>query len=118
MAFKAYWIEKDTFETSNIVIAGNLDVSYTYKIIGKPELTCGMRRKYTLIITDNAGNESDNAAFTWNVVSDFEVEQIINGNQITLRVDDEKMDGNTFVLQVIADSSVMDEMEILVRGEI
>ena len=27
-------------------------------------------------------------------------------------------DGNTFVLQVIADSSVMDEMEILVRGEI
>ena len=118
VAFKAYWIEKDTFETSNIVTAGNPDVSYTYKIIGKPELTCGMRRKYTLKITDNAGNESDNAAFTWNVVSDFEVEQIINGNQITLRVDDEKMDGNTFVLQVIADSSVMDEMEILVRGEI
>ncbi len=76
-------LRKDTFETSNIVIAGNLDVSYTYKIIGKPELTCGMRRKYTLIITDNAGNESDNAAFTWNVVSDFEVEKIINGNQIT-----------------------------------
>ncbi len=118
VAFRAYWIEKDTFETSNIVTAGNPDVSYTYKIIGKPELTCGMRRKYTIKITDNAGNESDNAAFTWNVVSDFEVEQIINGNQITLRVDDEKMDGNTFVLQVIADSSVMDEMEILVRGEL
>ena len=118
VAFKAYWIEKDTFYTNHILLAGKPDVSYTYKIIGKPELTCGMRRKYTLLITDNAGNEADNAAFTWNVVSDFEVEQIINGSQITLCVDDEKMDGNTFVLQVIADSNVMDELEILVRGEI
>lgn len=52
VAFKAYWIEKDTFETSNIVITGNPDVSYTYKIIGKPELTCGIRRKYTLKIME------------------------------------------------------------------
>lgn len=118
VAFKAYWIEKDISETSAIVIAGNPNVSYTYKIIGKPELTCGIRRKYTLEITDNAGNKADNVTFTWNVLADFEVEQNINGSQITLCVDDEKMDGNTFVLQVIVDSSVMEEMEILVRGEI
>lgn len=118
VSFKAYWVEKDISETSTIVIAGNPDVSYTYKIIGKPELICGMRRKYTLKITDNAGNEADNVAFTWNVLADFEVEQIINGSQITLCVDDEKMDGNRFVLQVIVDSSVMEEMEILVRGEL
>lgn len=118
VSFKAYWIEKDTFETSDIVIAGNPDVSYTYKIIGKPELTCGMRRKYTLLITDNAGNEADNVAFTWNVVSDFNVDQVINGNQITLCVDDEKVAGSTFVLQVIVDGNVIDEMEILVKDEI
>lgn len=40
VSFKAYWVEKDISETSAIVIAGNPDVSYTYKIIGKPELTC------------------------------------------------------------------------------
>ena len=118
VAFKAYWIEKDVFETSDIVIAGNPDVSYTYKIIGKPELTCGMRRKYTLLITDNAGNEADNAAFTWNVVSDFEVEQIINGSQITLCVDDEKVIGKSFVLQAVVDGNVMDEMEILIKDEL
>ena len=118
MAFKAYWIEKDVFETSDIVIAGNPDVSYTYKIIGKPELICGMRRKYTLKITDKAGNESDNAAFTWNVVSDFEVEQIINGSQITLCVDDEKVIGKSFVLQAVVDGNVMDEMEILIKDEL
>ena len=118
VAFKAYWIEKDVFETSDIVIAGNPDVSYTYKIIGKPELICGMRRKYTLKITDNAGNEADNVAFTWNVVSDFEVEQIINGSQITLCVDDEKVIGKSFVLQAVVDGNVMDEMEILVKDEL
>ena len=118
VAFKAYWIEKDISETSAIVIAGNPNVSYTYKIIGKPELTCGIRRKYTLEITDNAGNEADNVAFTWNVLADFDVEQIINNNQITLCVDDEKVIGSTFVLQVIVDSNVMDEMEILVKDEL
>lgn len=29
---------------------------------------------------DNAGNEVDNAVFTWNVIADFDVEHIINGN--------------------------------------
>lgn len=44
VAFKAYWVEKDFFETSDIVLVGNPNVSYTYKIIGKPELICGIRR--------------------------------------------------------------------------
>jgi len=84
----------------------------------KPELTCGIRRKYTLKITNNAGNEADNVAFTWKVLADFEVEQIINGNQITLCIDDEKVAGNTFVLQAIVDNNVMDEIEILVKDEL
>ena len=79
-----------------MVAAGNPDVSYTYKIIGKPELACVIRRKYTLKIMDNAGNEARNVAFTWDVVSDFEVEQIVNGNQITLCADDERAAGSTF----------------------
>lgn len=51
-------------------------------------------------------------------IPDFEVEQIINDNQITLCVDDEKVIGSTFVLQAVADSNVMDEMEILVKDEL
>lgn len=79
------------------------DVSDTYKIIGKPEMTCGIRRKYTLLITDNAGNKADNVAYTWNVLADFEEEQIVNGNQITLCVDDEKMGIHLYyrLLQII-----------------
>ena len=118
VAFKAYWIEKDISETSAIVAAGNPDVSYTYKIIGKPGLVCGIRRKDTLEITDNAGNKADNVAFTWNVLAGFEVEKIINDNQIALCVDDEKVIGSTFVLQVIVDNNVMDEMELLVKDEL
>lgn len=118
VSFKAYWVEKDFSETSIIISVGNPDVSYSYRIIGKPELTCGIQRKYTLHITDNSGNEADHVAFTWNVLADFEVEQIINGNQITLCIDDEKVAGNTFVLQAIVDNNVMDEIEILVKDEL
>lgn len=118
VAFKAYWIEKDVFETSDIVIAGNPDVSYSYEIIGRPELKYGFKRKYTLHITDNAGSEADNAAFIWNVVSDFQVEQNIDGKEITLCVDDEKAIDSTFMLQVVVDGVVQIELEILVRGEI
>ena len=57
-------------------------------------------------------------AFTWNVLADFEVEQIINGNQITLCVDNEKVIGSTFVLQVVVDGNVIDEMEILIKDEL
>ena len=118
VSFKAYWVEKDISGASGIVVAGNPDVSYTYEIIGKPELACGIRRKYTLKITDNAGNEADNVAFTWNVLAGFEVEQITSENQIMLCVDNEKVIGSTFVLQVIADNNVMDEMEILIKDEL
>ncbi|MDE7310757.1 MAG: Ig-like domain-containing protein [Eubacterium sp.] len=34
VSFKAYWVEKDISETSDIVIVGNPDISYTYKISG------------------------------------------------------------------------------------
>lgn len=118
VSFKAYWIEKDFSETSIIISVGNPDVSYSYKIIGKPELTCGIQRKYTLHITDNSGNEVDHVAFVWNVVSDFNVEQSINGNQITLCVDDENTIDSTFMLQVVVDGVVQAELEILVRDEI
>lgn len=57
-------------------------------------------------------------AFTWNVIADFNVDQSINGNQITLCVDDEKVAGSTFVLQVIVDGNVIDEMEILIKDEL
>lgn len=43
-------------------------------------MTCGIRIKYTLLITDNARNKADNVAYTWNVLADFEEEQIVNGN--------------------------------------
>ncbi len=45
---------KEVYE--NFLNENGLDAYEIFKIIGKPELTCGIRRKYTLHITDNAGN--------------------------------------------------------------
>lgn len=80
---------------------------YNFKISGNTSLKFGYTRTYILYITDENDNAIENVDFTWNVVSDFAVEQIINGNQIKLRVkDDENLIGNTFLLQVIVEESV------------
>ncbi|MCI8925900.1 MAG: hypothetical protein HFI45_18315 [Lachnospiraceae bacterium] len=89
--------------------------TYNYKISGNTNLKFGYTRTYTLYITDENGNAIENVDFIWNVVSDFAVEQTINGNQIKLRVkDDENLIGNTFLLQVIVEETVKAEISIKV----
>lgn len=89
--------------------------AYNYKISGNTNLKFGYTRTYTLYITDENDNAVENVNFTWNVVSDFIVEQTINGNQIKLSVkDDENLIGKTFLLQVITEETVKAEISISV----
>lgn len=85
------------------------------KIDGRNTLRCGIQRTYTAIFTDVDGNV-DNVNFSWNVVSDFAVEQSINGNEISLKVDDEDCVDSSFILQLLVDGTVKTELEITVIG--
>ena len=84
-------------------------------ISGNKNLKVGFSRTYTATITDADGNavEWDNS-YSWNVVSDFEVGQTVNGNEIKLLVEDEELIDSSFLLQVIRNSSVVAEIEITV----
>lgn len=112
------WKEKDVSESINIIVLSEKDSLrplYNYKISGNTSLKFGYTRTYILYITDENDNAIENVDFTWNVVSDFAVEQTINGNQIKLRVkDDENLIGNTFLLQVIVEKSVKAEISITI----
>ena len=82
-------------------------------ISGNKNLKVGFSRTYTATITDVDGNtvEWDNT-YSWNVVSDFEVGQEIDGNTIKLLVEDEYLVDEVFLLQVLKDGSVLSEIEI------
>lgn len=89
--------------------------AYNYKISGNTHLKFGYTRTYTLCITDENDNDVENVDFTWNVVSNFAVEQTINGKQIKLRVkDDENLISKTFLLQVMVEESVKAEINITI----
>lgn len=99
----------------NSSIEDSLTTKYNYKISGNTNLKFGYTRTYTLYITDKNDNAVENIDFTWNVVSDFVVEQAINGSQIKLCVKaDKKLINKTFLLQVIAEESVKAEISITV----
>lgn len=84
-------------------------------INGNPEIKYGYNRTYTVIFTDKNGNTVDNSDFTWNVVSTFGVIQAIDGQSITLRVDDENAIYEIFTLQVLNNNgTVMVETDITV----
>lgn len=84
-------------------------------ISGNKNLKVGLSRTYTATITDVDGNVVEwDDTYSWNVVSDFEVGQEIDGNTIRLLVEDEDLVDELFSLQVVKDGSVVAEIEITV----
>ena len=87
-----------------------IDLSAIIK--GENKLKNGFDREYIVIFVDSKGNKKQDVNFSWNVVSDFGVNQMIDGNTITLLVDDEDCIGSSFLLQVIVDGIVLSEIPI------
>lgn len=90
------------------------DLSAT--IDGRNTLRCGIERTYTAVFTDLDGNTVENVNFSWNVVSNFTVEQSVDGNKIELKVDDDSFIDESFILQLLVDGIVKTELEITVIG--
>ena len=92
------------------------DLSAT--ISGTTNLKIGVTRNYTATLSDNDGNavQWDDTKYGWNVTSDFDVNQSVTENKISLTVEDEDYIDSSFILQVIKldDNSVIAEIEITV----
>lgn len=87
-------------------------------ISGNTNLKIGIPRTYTTTLLDKDGNsvDWDDALYGWNVVSDFDIVQIINENRINLSIDNEDFVGSSFLLQIVKldDDTVIGEIEITV----
>lgn len=87
----------------------------TVSISGGTTLRCVRAKNWTVKFVDKDGNEVEDCDFKWNVVSDFKITQMVSGQKIQLRVDDEDCIDSSFLLQVIdVNDVVMSEVEITV----
>ena len=85
-------------------------------IDGKSNLINGFSRTYSVEFKDSNGDIKQDVDFTWNVESDFDVQQTINGSQIELSVDDKSLIGSSFILQVLVQDKVLSEFEITITS--
>lgn len=89
---------------------GNVRVA----ISGNTNLKNGFSRTYTVTFTDESGNEVDwnNIDFSWNTTVDFNVEQTVSGNTITLSVSDDSLVGESFLLCVNIGNNVVAQVTV------
>lgn len=88
----------------------------TVTISGGEVLRYGRAKTWTVVFKDSDGNEIQNNNFTWNVISDFEITQKIDGNKIQLKCTVEKAIDRSFTLQVLNESNILSETTITITG--
>lgn len=83
-------------------------------ISGNTNLKNGYGRTYTVTFTDKEGNAVDwqEVNYQWNIKSDFDVQQTISGNTITIKVENEDFIGSSFLLDISIGNSMMTETKI------
>lgn len=84
-------------------------------ITGSSNLRIGYERTYTATITDADGNavQWDNS-YSWNIISDFDVEPTITNNKMELLVDDEDYVDSLILLQIIHNGQILTEFEVTI----
>ena len=95
-----------------------LSSAITGAISGNKSLKVGFERTYTANLIDEDGNTVEwSDDFSWNIADDIEVDSSIDGNKITLMVEDEDYIDSIFGLQVLDnDGQVITQIEIAVVG--
>lgn len=90
VAFKAYWVEKDSQNTTNTIGVGVSEV-YLVAISGRSYINMGYTRTYTATLTDGSGNELEGGTWEWTVESGYPdlVTSTINGNELELYVEED-----------------------------
>ena len=113
------WIADYITPTSSDDDSDETDVLLSY-ISGNPTLKVDISSTYTATLLDSDGKEVewDDTLHAWRVVSDFDVISKVNGNQITLMVEDEDCIDSSFILRAVkaSNDSIYAQIEIAVAG--
>lgn len=94
-------------------------VSITSTISGNNTLKVGFPRIYSVIFMDKNSTELSDVDFSWNIASDFndKITSTINGQSITLQIDEEDYVNEQISLQVITNDTVNSEIILTITGQ-
>lgn len=108
VAFKAYWVKKNTQNTTNTVGVGTTEV-YTVSISGRSTIRSGFSRTYTATLKDGSGNE---VTGNWEWSYDFNNPKIITftptDNKVVVLVEDEDEEHLGEIIILIAHETTHD----------
>lgn len=87
------------------------------EISSNGNLKVGFYRTYTAKFVDKNGDvvNVDTSIISWNVDSNFAVEKVESGNKIKLKVSDDSLVGESFLLECIVNDEVVGSIEITVH---
>lgn len=83
-------------------------------IKGDETLKLGVNRIYTAIFTDKKNEIVNDIAFTWNIVSDFQISYTTTENKINLFIDNEEFLDSSFLLEILVNNEVVAKKEITI----
>lgn len=83
-------------------------------INGGKALRCGRAKTWTAIVKDKSGNEIDNCSLDWSITSNFNIPRTDHDNKIQLRIDDDSLIGESFLLSVTANNIATANIEVTV----
>ncbi len=81
-------------------------------IAGGNTLRCRRAKSWNVTFIDQDGNEIIDQNFQWKVDSEYTVKQVIDGQRIQLKVDDEQLIDCSFLLSVSVDDIIVTKVEI------
>lgn len=85
-------------------------------ISGSESLRIRREQLWSVSFVDKDGIQVENSDFSWSIVSSFNLEQVINGNTIKLKVDDDSLIGESFLLSVLSNDNVIAERKVMISG--
>lgn len=83
-------------------------------INGGKALRCGRAKTWTAIVKDKSGNEIDNCSLDWSITSNFNITRTDHDNKIQLRIDDDSLIGESFLLSVTANNIATANIKVTV----
>lgn len=83
-------------------------------ITGGKALRCGRAKTWTAIVKDKSGNEIDNCSLDWSITSNFNISCTDHDNKIQLRIDDDSLIGESFLLSVTANNIATANIEVTI----
>lgn len=95
--------EKDEQIDDDVKDSNNEASVLSAKISGRDTLKVTIPRTFTATLFDNDGTEIEwnNEKYSWNVLTDFDIEFSCEKNKITIEIEDNNLIGNNFTLQII-----------------